>query len=164
MNIVYIYQFPIERTYRTLIVRLTVAYMVMSVLAAVGIIIFWDIAAMNIVLAYVGGMVLIIVIIESVKKKTDRQLNVRFVRADAIKRINPPPGIYQFHFFNAYHIVCPFCGYEIEIDKTNLADMRTFSDYDLICIHYRKLTTFADGNRYAKFVNQKKLKKKPPRR
>lgn len=163
MNIVYIFQFPIERTYRTLIVRLTVVYMIMSIMASIGIIFFWEMAGLNIVAAYMGGMVLIVVIIESVRKKTDRQLDVRYVKADATRRINPPPGIYQFHFFNAYHIVCPFCGYLIEIDETNLANMRTFSDFDLICIHYRKLTTFADGNRYAKFVNQKKIKRKRKR-
>lgn len=153
MSLVYIYNFPNERIYKNLIARLFVAFIILSLLSAIGFMILRDSAALNIVIAYIAGVIIIGIIIHSVDVKLNIQLEVKYVKTQVIKRLNTPPSLFSYHYFNTYLMTCPFCMYKIEIDQTNMTNIPIYKENDTICIHYRELAPSHGNTSYGKFVN-----------
>ena len=64
--------------------------MILSFFSIIGIVIFWESAALNIVIAYFMGMMIIGIVISSVGAKLNEHLDVEFVETEPINRLYPP--------------------------------------------------------------------------
>jgi hypothetical protein len=148
-------QFPIEKTYNDLIIRLFFVFIILSFLTLLGVIIFFDIALLNVITVYAIAVVVFVIVIITIEVEMHRHLEIRYARSKEINRTGSSPGKLQRKNSLTHSLICPFCDQFMEIKNANDREYRSFSNIHKNCIHYRDIVRFKDGFLYGKFVIQK---------
>lgn len=148
-------QFPIEKIYNDLVIRLFFVFVILSFLTILGIMTFLNIAPLNIIITYGIAVVVFIIVIITIEAEMYRHLEIIFVRSKKIDKTDTLPSKLQQKYSLTHSLICPFCDQYMEIKNANDREIRSFSNIHRNCIHYRDIKLFKDGFMYGKFVNQK---------
>jgi hypothetical protein len=158
VNFIHIHKFHIEKVYTNIIIYLFLGFVLLSFIALFGVVTFWDIAGINLVIAYIIGLVIIVVVIIGMEADLMIRLDIKYVPIKVVNKPRIPAGILTDWYLVICSVHCPFCNTYIEINHTNMARIPKYNERYPVCMHFRGLKFYGDEPTYVKFVNPKDVK------